>query len=261
MRRNNEEIEVEDGPEEGDIMAFERYSRQIDIPEIGKEGQEKLGRRSVLVIGAGGLGSTLLYCLAGAGVGRIGFIDGDIVSMSNLNRQFLHFERDIGEQKVLSAQEKLHAFNPTLIYEPIYDMIDRDNAEKYISGYDITVLAVDNIELRFIVNEVCCRLTKPLVNGGVDGMSGMLNLILPGRTACLRCLYDEEALPNDRPSSFAPVVATISALAAQLTILVLLDIALPPFDKTLFFSGIDVSWHSVKADRQPGCPACGSIRY
>lgn len=242
-------------------MAFERYSRQIDMPEIGREGQERLGGSSVLVIGTGGLGSTLLFCLAGAGVGRIGFADGDVVNLSNLNRQFLHFEKDIGERKVLSAKQKLEAFNPTLVYEPIYDVIDRGNANKYISDYDITVLAVDSIESRFIVNDACCKLDKPLVNGGVDGMSGMLNLILPGRTPCLRCFYGDEQLPTARPSSFAPVVSTISALEAQLTILVLLDEAPLPFDKTLFFSGIDMTWHGVNASRRSGCPACGSKIY
>lgn len=240
-------------------MAYERYARQINMPEMGMEGQERLGSSSVLVIGAGGLGSTLLYCLAGAGVGRIGFVDGDVVNLSNLNRQFLHSDRDIGRLKIISAKEKLRAFNPTLVYKPICDTIDKGNAEKYITGYDICVLAVDAIAPRFVVNDVCCKLNKPLVIGGVDGMSGMVNLIIPGKTPCFRCLFDEEAPLPEQPSSFAPIVATIAALEAQLTMLVLLDKAPLPFDKTLFFSGIDLSWHSIYAERQAECPACGRL--
>lgn len=141
-------------------MDYERYSRQLGIAEIGREGQEKLSHSSALVIGTGGLGSTMLFCLAGAGVGTIGFMDGDTVSLSNLNRQFLHFERDVGRKKVDSALEKLKAYNTTLQYVPICDVITQENADAYIQNYDVVLLAVDTSAPRFIVNDACCRQGK-----------------------------------------------------------------------------------------------------
>ena len=133
-------------------MDSDRYSRQLSIQQLGEKGQNHLHNSSVLVIGTGGLGSTLLYCLAGAGVGRIGFMDGDVVSFSNLNRQFLHSEQDLERRKVESAAEKLKAFNSTLIYEPIFDEINAQNAEKYMENYDVIALAVDQLAARF-----CCQ--------------------------------------------------------------------------------------------------------
>lgn len=240
-------------------MNLERYSRQLDIPCVGEEGQERLANSAALVIGTGGLGSTLLFCLAGAGVGTIGFMDGDVVSLSNLNRQFLHTERDLGRRKTDSALEKLRAFNPTLLYIPIHDMVTKENADKYIKDFDVVILAVDSIPPRFVVNDACCRQLKPLVNGGVDGMTGMVNLIVPGETPCLRCLYEEQMIPGRHPTSFAPVVSAISALEAQLALLVLLGKAPLPFDKELLFCGEDVSWHAVSIMRNPGCETCGNI--
>lgn len=240
-------------------MDLDRYSRQLSIPQLGEKGQNQLQNSAVLVIGTGGLGSTLLYCLAGAGVGRIGFMDGDVVALSNLNRQFLHTEQDIERQKVKSATEKLKAFNSTLIYEPIFDEINAQNVEKYLENYDVIALAVDQLEPRFVVNDACCKLRKPLVNGGVDGMNGMVNLIVPGQTPCLRCLYGEPSGSGKRPSSFAPVVSTISAMEAQLVLLVLLGKPPLPFEKMLFFDGLHVSWDSIRAHRDFNCPACSDL--
>jgi molybdopterin/thiamine biosynthesis adenylyltransferase len=241
------------------FMGYERYSRHISMRQIGPDGQKRLLSSSALVIGAGGLGSTLLYCLAGAGVGRIGVMDGDTVSMSNLNRQFLHFEKDIGTPKVDSALEKLRAFNSTLEYVPIKDIITSENAEEYISDYDVIILSVDNLETRFVVNEACCRLKKPLINGGVDGMLGMLNLIIPGETPCLRCLYRMPESPVRNPSSFAPVVSCISALEANLAAQVLLGCPPLPFDRVILFFGDDLSWHTEHASRREDCPVCGRL--
>ena len=240
-------------------MDYERYSRQLGIAEIGPAGQEKLSRSSALVIGAwgGGLGSTMLFCLAGAGVGTIGFMDGDTVSLSNLNRQFLHFERDIGRKKVESALDKLKAFNGTLRYVSVHDVITKENVDAFIEGYDVILLAVDTSAPRFIVNDACCRQGKPLVNGGVDGMMGMLNLVIPGQSPCLRCIYTDRPAAGRRPESFAPVVSAISALEAQLALLVLLEKPPLPFDKVMLFSGTDLTWHTEKVFRKPACAACG----
>jgi molybdopterin/thiamine biosynthesis adenylyltransferase len=209
------------------------------------------------VIGTGGLGSTMLFCLAGAGVGTIGFMDGDTVSLSNLYRQFLHFERDVGRKKVDSALEKLKAYNTTLQYVPICDVITQENADAYIQNYDVVLLAVDTSAPRFIINDACCRQGKPLVNGGVDGMMGMLNFVIPGRSPCLRCIYKDPVSSDRRPESFAPIVSAISALEAQLALLVLLGQPPLPFDRVMLLSGTDLTWHTEKVVRDPNCAACG----
>ena len=145
----------------------DRYSRQIMIPEFGEDGQQKLEDASVLVIGAGGLGTTILYHLAAAGIGTIGIADNDIVNISNLNRQYIHFEKDLGSLKVVSAAEKLRKFNSNLQIIPLATAISTDNAIDIISQYDIVALAVDSVQARMIVNEACVQLKKPFVDGGI----------------------------------------------------------------------------------------------
>ena len=245
-------------------MDFKRYSRQIPMPEIGDRGQRKLLESSALVIGTGGLGSVLLYCLAGAGVGKIGIMDDDTVSISNLNRQFLHYEDDIGTLKVNSAIKKLRAFNSSVCFSPIPEKLTAGNADRLIPEYDITILAVDSIATRYIVNDACCAHGKPLVNGGVDGMTGVLNLIVPGRTPCLRCLYGDDITPvatGAAVTSFAPIVAVISALEAQVAILTLLGDPAALLEKTLYFSGADYTLHQIDEARRADCPACSMLGW
>jgi len=168
----------------------------------------------------------------------------------------LHFDKDIGRNKVDSAYDKLRAFNPTLEYVPINYTLTAENAGKYIPDYDVIILAVDSITSRFIINDACCKYTKPMVNGGVNGMLGMLNLVIPGKTPCLRCLYDEQT-ETSKATSFAPVVSAVSALEAQLALLVLLDKPPLPFDRIMLFSGEDMTWHRQNIEHDPNCPACG----
>ena len=146
-------------------MLDERYERQILLPEVGEAGQRKLLASSALVVGCGGLGSTLLYCLCGMGVGRIGFCDGDVVSRSNLNRQFLHGVFDIGRNKAQSAFEKLSAFAPELTLEPYDSFLTEENSVEIVSRYDVVVLAVDSLPARLTVNRACVQAGKPLIDG------------------------------------------------------------------------------------------------
>ena len=149
---------------------MDRYVRQLGIRQLGEQGQKRLLESTVLVVGAGGLGSVALYCLSGAGVGHIRLADGDTVSCSNLNRQFLHFEKDIGRGKVESASEKLSAFAPQLDLQPYHGFVDETNAEPLVRGADAVLAATDNVSSRLALNRACCRLGVPLVNGGIDGM-------------------------------------------------------------------------------------------
>lgn len=238
-------------------MPDERYERQVLLPEIGEAGQNKLLASSALVVGCGGLGSTLLYCLCGMGVGRIGFCDGDVVSSSNLNRQFLHRVTDIGRNKAQSAYEKLAAFSPELQLEPYFEALSEVNAAGIISRYDVVVLAVDSLAARLTANRACVAAKKPLIDGGINGLNGTLLTVRPGKTACLACLYGEPKPPNAPIPGFAPVVSCISALEAQSVANVLLDLPNPTDGRLLLFDGARMTTEFVSIGRNPACPVCG----
>ena len=238
-------------------MLDERYERQMLLPEIGEAGQKKLLASSALVVGCGGLGSTLLYCLCGMGVGRIGFCDGDVVSRSNLNRQFLHGVSDIGRKKAQSAHEKLSTFAPELTLEPYDFYLTEENAAQIVSRYDVVVLAVDSLAARLTVNRACVQACKPLIDGGIHGIRGTLLTVRPGKTACLACLYGEKLPPRMQIPSFAPVVSCISALEAQSVANVLLDLPNPTDGCLLLFDGESLTTEFVSIDCKPSCPVCG----
>jgi len=239
---------------------LERYSRQIILPQIGPEGQERLAAASVLVIGAGGLGSTLLYCLAGAGVGRIGIIDDDTVSESNLNRQFLFAAADIGREKAAAAAERLRAFNPRIKIEELNQRVTEKNAPELIAGRDLVILAVDNIETRLHVNRACCGVGTALINGGVEGFYGYVQIVEPGLTACVECLYAQlrgsraEELP-----SLGAAVSVISSLMADAAVLTLLGLPNPLNNGMLFIDAENLTFERAEISRKRSCPACGQV--
>jgi molybdopterin/thiamine biosynthesis adenylyltransferase len=239
-------------------MMNERYARQVILPDLGESGQQKLLHSSVLVVGCGGLGSVLLYCLCGMGVGRIGFCDGDVVSRSNLNRQFLHTPRDVGRQKTRSACEKLKAFAPELTFEPFGFNLTRENAQKTISGYDVVLLAVDSLPARLIANEACVRQKIPLVDGGISGMNGTLLTVRPGETACLCCLYADAATPDGPPASFAPIVSMISAMQAQSCANILLGLKNPSDGVILLLDGASLRIDRTHIQKSESCPVCSA---
>ncbi|MEZ4626918.1 MAG: HesA/MoeB/ThiF family protein [Eubacteriales bacterium] len=180
-----------------------RYARQILLPEIGEIGQAKLAGASVLVIGCGGLGSTLLYDLCGMGIGRIGFCDGDTVSLNNLNRQFLHTPADNGRSKVQSAYEKLQSFAPELTLEPHDMSLTDDNALALVSRYDLVLLAVDSVPSRLIANRACVTAQIPLVDAGIHGLNGSVYTYRPDQTACFACFYPHSAHRKTRRNTGA----------------------------------------------------------
>ena len=240
-------------------MGNERYARQILLPEIGEQGQKKLSLSSALVVGCGGLGSTLLMSLCGMGVGRIGFCDGDVVARSNLNRQFLHTPRDIGRQKAQSAYEKLSAFAPELTLEPYPFILTRENAPEIVSRYDVVVLAVDSLPARLIVNEACVGKRVTLIDGGINGLHGTLLTVRPGKTACLHCLYGDVPPPHGPVASFAPVVSMISAMEAQAAANVLLGLENSTDGMMLLLDGARLTAERVRVRRREDCPVCGSL--
>jgi len=172
-----------------------RYERQLIIPQIGQEGQKKLEQSTVTVIGTGGLGSPVLTYLTSAGVGTIRIFDDDIVSESNLNRQFLHNTEDVAKLKTQSAKEKLSKLNPNVNLVLINDRLNTDNAEEYIAGSDVVVDCVDNLATRITVARTCMKLDIPLVEGGVYGFSGYV-IDIGRESACLSCLGYDNVVPK-----------------------------------------------------------------
>ena len=240
-------------------MENERYARQILLPQIGEQGQKKLSRSSALVVGCGGLGSTLLLNLCGMGVGRIGFCDGDVVSRSNLNRQFLHTPRDIGRQKAQSAYEKLSAFAPELTLEPYSFYLTKENAQDIVGLYDVVVLAVDSLPARLVVNEACVSKRVTLVDGGINGLHGTLLTVRPGKTACLHCLYGDVPPPLGAVASFAPVASMVSAMQAQAAANILLGLDNPSDGTMILLDGAQLTTERVRVRRREDCPVCSKL--
>jgi len=239
-----------------------RYSRQIILKEIGAEGQEKLRKAKVLVVGAGGLGSPALYYLAAAGVGKIGTADFDTVGLSNLQRQIIYSTEDLQKKKVDVVKEKLEKLNPDVSVEKYPVRIDADNIEGIVDRYDVVIDAVDNFAARYLINDCCFTKGKPLVEGAVSGFTGILTTIIPGKTQCYRCLYPNSPKDNAVPARsdrgvIGMAAGTIGSLQALEAIKIILGIGEILAGKLLAFDGLDMSFREIKLDRNPKCPLCG----
>ena len=230
-----------------------RYERQILIPEWTKVGQEKLKKAKVLVAGVGGLGSAILTYLAVAGVGRIKIIDGDKVELSNLNRQVLHTDRDIGRYKVDSAKEKLELLNPDIKVEAIKEIITENNVFDLVGDYPI-VDALDNLPTRLLLNRVAVKRILPLFHGAVYGFEGRATTIIPGKTSCLSCLY-KGVLPGKIPV-VGVTPAVIGCIQATEVIKYFLSIGELLTDRLLIYDGLSMRFSEVKLKKDPKCSEC-----
>ncbi len=190
---------------------IERYSRQIIL--FGEEGQEKLKSTTVLVAGAGGLGSAVLYYLVAAGIGKLIVIDDGLVELSNLQRQILYTVDDIGKPKVFVAAEKLRKLNPHVKIIPVNKRITKELLEEYIEDVDIVVDALDNWEARVVLDSVCYKNNTPYVHAGVEGFYGQITFIIPGKTPCLRCIFPMKKLGEKK---VIPVVSTTPGILGVL---------------------------------------------
>ncbi|MCS7098296.1 MAG: HesA/MoeB/ThiF family protein [Candidatus Methanomethyliaceae archaeon] len=235
----------------------ERYSRQISI--IGEEGQKKLRNSKVVVTGIGGLGSVASYYLAAAGVGYLRIIDYDVVEISNLNRQILHWTNDIGRPKVESAAMKLSLLNPETRIDPINEKISEDNVDELLKGMDVIIDGQDNLRTRMIINEFAVRSCRPYVYGAVYGMEGFLMTIIPGAGPCLRCLYPYEPKIKD----FIPVLGTtpgvIGCLEATEAIKIITGVGKPSVGRLIIYDGENMSFHEVCIARNSQCYVCKKI--
>ena len=234
-----------------------RYARQIQIRQIGSEGQKKLARASVLVAGAGGLGSPALTYLAAAGVGRLGIIDSDTVALSNLNRQFLHYKKDIGRYKTDSAGEKLAGLNDEIEIIARTEHITDLNAHTFLAGYDAVLGAVDSFATRSVINRACCSLRIPYIDGGINGFSGCVMFSYPPDTPCLNCVFPETAAKNEAPPGVLGATAgVIGSMQAGIAIQWLLGLPNPLTRKLALYDGLRMSIDLIDIQRDAACPVC-----
>jgi len=239
---------------------LERYGRQIIIPGFGKRGQLKLKRAHVLVAGLGGLGSPSSIYLVAAGVGHLTIIDEQRVEMTNLNRQILHWDLDIGRSKATSAVEKLYAMNPNVKVDSKLQKITPKNVDRLIKGADVIVDGLDNYPTRYLLNGACVRNKIPFVHGAVEGFVGQITTIVPGKGPCLKCLVPHE--PQKKPL-FPVLGATpgvIGCLQAIETIKLITGVGEPLVGRLLIFNGNDLTFNEAKIKRDPRCPVCGRRR-
>ena len=241
---------------------IERYSRQIILPDVGGKGQEKLLKGSVLIIGAGGLGSPAALYLACAGVGKIGIVDSDKVELNNLQRQILHSTDDVGQPKVESAKESLNNINGDVEVIPYHTRITSKNILDIIKGYDIIVDGSDNFPTRYLVNDACVISKKPLSHGGIFRFDGQAITILPGESACYRCLFHEPPPPGLVPSCqeagiLGAVAGIIGLIQANEALKYILGIGKLLTGSLLVFNALDSSFRKVKVPMNPDCPVCG----
>lgn len=242
---------------------IERYSRQIMVPDIGGKGQIHLREARVLVIGAGGLGSPAAFYLAAAGVGTLGIVDPDKVELSNLQRQILHTTADIGRPKVESAQTKLRQLNPDVSIEAYAARFEEDNAKEIAAGYHFIVDGSDNFDTKFLVNDVAVRLGIAFSHAGIVRLQGQTMTVLPGKTACYRCVFSvppppEEILNCQQSGILGAVAGTLGTIQATEAVkyLVGLEEGLLT-DRLLTYDAKTMKFYSVEITRNLQCAACG----
>jgi adenylyltransferase/sulfurtransferase len=238
-----------------------RFGRHLILPEFGIEGQRKLKAGSVLLIGAGGLGSPVALYLAAAGVGRIGLVDPDRVEETNLQRQIAHGYSTLGHQKTESAAARMLDLNPDLQVERHDVFLSVDNALDLISGYDVVVDGTDNFPTRYLVNDACTKLGKPNVFGGVLRFDGQLSVFDARFGPCYRCLFPEpppiELAPNCSEAGVLGVLpGVIGALQATEVIKLLAGIGTPMIGRMLIYDGLDLSFDTITLAKNPECSCC-----
>ena len=234
-----------------------RYHRQIILPELGEEGQKKLRRATVLIVGAGGLGSPVSIYLACAGIGRLILVDFETVDISNLNRQILHWEENIGEKKVLSGERKLRSLNSTVEVIPRATKLTAENAADLLDGVELVMDCLDTMDSRFILNETCFQKKIPFVHGGLRGLMGEVTTIVPGETPCLECLFPRRP---EKTEPF-PVIGATAGLVASVQVMEAIKL-LAGFGKLLtgrmlYIDGGKMEFRSIQMKQNPDCRICG----
>lgn len=233
---------------------LKRYQRQIGI--FGEEGQKKLKKAKVFIAGAGGLGCSIATYLTVAGVGKLRIVDNDIVALENLNRQILHWDNDVGKKKSESAKEKLRQMNSDIEVEVISETINKGNIDELVGYFDMIVDAMDNFATRYVLNKAALSKKIPFFHGAVHGFYGQVTTIIPGRTACLRCIF-----PEAPPVTVPPVVGVtpglIGCIQATEVIKYILGIGSLLENRLLMWDGLNGKIDELPLERNPRCEDCG----
>ena len=249
------------GPKPLTPSQVQRYSRHIIMPQVGSVGQRKLINASVLLIGAGGLGSPLAMYLAAAGVGKIGIVDFDTVDITNLHRQILHGNEDVGRPKVDSAEDRIKSINPDIDVIKIPKHMNSENAMDIAKDFDILVDGTDNFPTRYLINDVGVLANKPIVHGSIFLFDGQITTFMPNQ-GCYRCLYPAPPPPGMVPScSEAGVLGVLpgivgSIMAAE-AIKIILGLGNTLVNRLLMFDALEMEFRKVKIRKDPECPICG----
>jgi len=231
----------------------ERYKRQILL--FGEEGQERLKKAHIFIAGAGGLGSPISIYLAVAGIGTITLVDKDVVELTNLNRQILHYDRDIGRKKTASAEAKLRDINPDITVKVIDTTIDETNVDRLVGSADGIVDAMDNFPTRYLLNETAVKKKIPLFHGAIRGLYGQATTIIPGKTPCLACIF-----PKAPPKEIFPVVGVtpgfIGMVQATEVIKYLVREGRLLENRLFLWDGLESHAEEIVVERNPACLVC-----
>ncbi|HDZ62742.1 MAG TPA: molybdopterin-synthase adenylyltransferase MoeB [Nitrospirae bacterium] len=241
---------------------LKRYSRHIILPEVGGKGQKKISSAKVFMIGAGGLGCPVGYYLAAAGVGTIAIVDNDTVELSNLQRQIAHSVKTLGVNKAESAKATFEALNPDVNVIAIKERINSKNIKDLIKDYDVIVDGSDNFPTRYLINDACVMLNKPLVSGAILRFEGQVTTILPGDGPCYRCLFEEPPPPGLVPSCqeagvLGVLAGVIGTLQATEVLKLILGKGDPLKGELLIYDALGTKFRKVRIPKNADCPVCG----
>lgn len=238
-----------------------RYARHLSIPAIGEAGQLALKSASVLVIGAGGLGSASASYLAAAGVGRIGIVDSDSVELSNLQRQIMHGMSTVGVEKVMSAKRRLEDINPNVEVQPYHTRVESRNVRELLEDYSLVVDATDNFETRYLINRACVEMEKTFVYGAVYQFYGQMSVFSATKGPCFQCVFRKiPSVDYMRANQGVGVVGALPGLIGSLqaleTIKLILGIGSSTIGRLLLYDGLAMSFQEIQVEKDPGCPIC-----
>ncbi len=233
-----------------------RYSRQILL--FGEDGQEKLKKSRVLLAGAGGLGSIMAFYLAAAGFGKIRIVDCDQVDLSNLNRQILHGNSDIARDKALSAYDTLNGLNPEIDVEALVEVINEDSLERLVEGCDLIMDGMDSFAVRYLLNHAALKWRVPLFHGAISGYQGQATTVIPGRTACLRCIF-----PKAPPSSVFPALGSTCGVIGSIAVTEAVKYVTGTGDllenRLILWDGRNACLDELACERDRHCPECSGL--
>jgi molybdopterin/thiamine biosynthesis adenylyltransferase/molybdopterin converting factor small subunit len=241
---------------------LQRYSRQIMLEEIGFTGMEKLRDSKICVIGVGGIGNPIVTQLTAMGIGKLKIVDRDVIEISNLHRQHLYTENDIGKVKVEVAVERLKGINPTVEIEAVPVSVSKYTAESIIKGFDVVIDALDSIDARYALNDACIKFGIPFIYAGALGMLGSVCTILPNKSACLRCIFPalaEDDMPTCSTEGVHPsILYLVSGVQVSETIKIITGQQPTLVNKLLYIDLNELSFDKIHVFRQEECPSCGS---